>query len=106
MTPSTECLEENQCSICEKSIDEEKDNYETVETYLDGGFEDVFYVHTDCRYEKDKAKQDIIDRLNLQYKRYEEFVNTYKNTMASRNLDSNFAENLAIYQILYGIVSP
>jgi hypothetical protein len=46
------------CTICEKKIDEDKDDYEETTIYLEGNFEDFFTVHTECRYnEEQRAKQ-------------------------------------------------
>lgn len=59
MTKDNECREE--CCYCEKPIDESKDNYESIDTYLDGNYEDTVLMHTDCRYKKDKEKDDLIN---------------------------------------------
>ena len=48
--------DQEECIICEKPIDEDKDTYELTEFYLEGNYEDVSYVHTDCRYKEDQKK--------------------------------------------------
>lgn len=37
------------CEICNEKIDEKHDTYEITEVYIDGEFDDVYNVHTDCR---------------------------------------------------------
>lgn len=45
------------CSICEKIVDEDKDDYEETTIYLEGNFEDFFLVHTECRYNQEQKKK-------------------------------------------------
>lgn len=54
----TDGIEE--CGICEKPIDEELDDYEIIELYQNGGFEDYTYIHVDCRYKADKEKAHAV----------------------------------------------
>lgn len=61
LTSSTE--EKQECAICEKPIDEDKDDYEIIETFLEGNHEDMCYLHTNCRYDHDKKKEKALDKI-------------------------------------------
>lgn len=43
-----------ECGICEKVILEQSENYEIIETFLEGNHEDITYLHTECRYNQEQ----------------------------------------------------
>lgn len=57
--------EEMECGICEMTISE-KGDYEVIETYLAGNFEDMVYVHTNCRYDQEQKMPEKI-KLRMEF---------------------------------------
>lgn len=62
----TKCTAESEsvncCEICNRPINEDKENYETIDTFIDGNYEDTVYVHTDCRYNKEQRPKLKIEK--------------------------------------------
>ena len=52
------------CMLCKKPIDTQKDDYEILETFIEGKFEDKTYCHFQCSDIED-AKNKVQAILNL-----------------------------------------
>lgn len=66
----------NCCEICGKVIDEDKGDFESTDTYIEGNYEDTMFVHTECRYnEEQKPKLYLKKRIGELQKRLDDWSN-------------------------------